>query len=347
MSEPPQPISARYEVLRPVEVFVVRQQPRRYWVNVLLLLATLFSTLLVGARLEYSFVHDLPAFPEGLALMRLFPIAWVLQQPSRLLLGVPFAATLMFILLAHELGHYLYCRYYGVQATLPFFIPAPTLIGTMGAFIRIKSPIRSRSALFDIGIAGPIAGFVAATATLVFALLLSKPLTARASDSEFQFGFPLIFAVVHWILVHVGASADIPLEATYLHPTAVAAWVGMFATALNLLPGGQLDGGHIVFARFPRAHKPISRLTALLLVLASWFWAGWLLWAVLLRLSGMRHPQVPIQPGLTSSRCRLFALAVLMLAMTFVLTPFNGGGMREVFGDLAAYLQLRFFMPPS
>jgi membrane-associated protease RseP (regulator of RpoE activity) len=327
------PPASTYEFVRPVEVFVVAPPRRRYWVHALLLLATLFSTLVVGARLEFSYLHGLPAFPAELGAGGLFPLRWVLAHPANLLLGLPFALTLMGILLAHEMGHYLYCVRYGVQATLPFFIPAPTLIGTFGAFIRIKSPIRSRSALFDIGIAGPIAGFIAASVTLVFALLLTKPMPeALSAIPQYEFGYPLIFYFAQGLLLKLGvSSAGIPLGVAYLHPTAIAAWVGMFATALNLLPGGQLDGGHIIFALFPRAHRTISRLTMLLLFFASWYWVGWLLWAVLLRISGMRHPQVGVEPGIGPGRRALFLLAVGMLALTFVLAPFREGGFRDLF----------------
>jgi membrane-associated protease RseP (regulator of RpoE activity) len=335
MSDPTPPVSSTYELIRPMEVYVITPPRRRYWVNVLLLAATIFSTLLVGARLQYSFLNNLPAFPD-LGVMKLFPLRWALEQPSRLLLGVPFCATLMFILLAHEMGHYLYCRYYGVYATLPFFIPAPTLIGTLGAFIRIKSPIRSRVALFDIGIAGPVAGFSAASVILFYALMFSKRMTESAADSAIQFGYPLIFYFLQWIRGHLGITrgAAVPLDVAYLHPTAIAAWVGMFATALNLLPGGQLDGGHIVYSVFPRAHRWASRLTVVGLLFASWWWAGWLLWALLLRLSGMRHPQVPAEPGLTAGRRRLFVLAIVMLALTFIVAPLRGGGIKDLLESL-------------
>lgn len=315
---------------------MVRPEPRRYWINALLLAATALSTLLVGARLEYNFRNNLPTSELGL-----FPLGWAAAHPSVLLLGLPFAATLMCILLVHEMGHYLCCRRYGVSATLPFFIPAPTLFGTLGAFIRIRSPFRSRSALFDIGIAGPLAGFVAATGTLLIALCFSKPLAEAAVDQDIQFGYPLIFQAAHWVLFQLRVpAAQIPLRFSYLHPTAIAAWVGMFATALNLLPGGQLDGGHILYATFPRAHRWVSRATVLLLVLASWYWAGWLLWAVLLRISGMRHPQVPLHIGLTSGRRKLFLLAVVILALTFMLTPVYGPdtSLKEVLRDLAELL---------
>src|SRR6516164_9403862 len=168
----------------------------RYWLHGLLLLATCFTTLVVGARLEFNFQHSVAQFAAGDGPFYFFPVRWALAHPSRLLDGIPFSAALLIILLSHEMGHYLLCRYYGVQATLPFFIQAPTLIGTLGAVIRIKAPIRSRRALFDIGIAGPIAGFVVAVATLAVAILFSKPLGPNTPASELQLEYPLIFDFV-------------------------------------------------------------------------------------------------------------------------------------------------------
>ncbi len=196
------PASSTTDYYRPVEVFVVRPPKHRYWLHIVLLLATIFTTLVVGARMEFNFLHDQPAFSLN-DEMPFFPLPWVLAQPSRLLLGVPFASSLMLILLAHEMGHYLCCRYYGVYATLPFFIPAPTLIGTLGAFIRIRSPIRSRAALFDIGIAGPIAGFVVAVTVLIFALPLSKVMTPAMVSPDIQLGYPLVFRLV-WAMLPPG-----------------------------------------------------------------------------------------------------------------------------------------------
>src|SRR5438309_11697624 len=204
--------------------------------------------------MEYYFRQNMPALSMNEDTLAPFPLAWILHHPSNLLLGIPFSATLMLILFAHEMGHYLYCRYYGVYATLPFFVPFPSLIGTLGAFIRIKSPIPSRAALFDIGIAGPIAGFIPACAALLVGISLSHPIAVPAA-SEIQLGFPLAFHLAARLL-RIG----VPLSALSLHPIAAAAWVGMFATALNLLPGGQLDGGHIVFSISPRLHRWISML---------------------------------------------------------------------------------------
>jgi len=323
--------SSTIEYYRPMEVFVAPPRKQRYWVHILLLLLTIFTTLVVGARMEFNFLHNLPAFSMNDDDLPFFPMRWALSQPSRLLLGVPFASTLMLILLAHEMGHYLYCRYYGVYATLPFFIPAPTLIGTLGAFIRIRSPIRSRTALFDIGIAGPIAGFVVALTVLIFAMPYSRVMP-YPSAPDLQLGYPLIFRLVWSVLPLPQLKAhSSALHAIYFHPTAIAAWVGMFATALNLLPGGQLDGGHIVFAIAPRAHKMVSRLTILALIpMAFYFWAGWLIWAILLRLSGMRHPMVAEWPGITGARRWLAVFALAMLILTLAPAPFAQGSLREV-----------------
>lgn len=327
MAESPIPSSSTIEYYyRLPEPEIVRPS-ERYWLHALLLLATVFTTLVVGAHLEFNFLHNLPPFAAGDEYLPFFPLKWALQVPSRLLLGVPFSATLLTILLAHEMGHYLLCRYYGVWATLPFFIPAPTLIGTLGAVIRIKAPIRSRKALFDIGIAGPIAGFVVAVAVLMFALMLSKPLAPTARTSDIYLGFPPIFYLAQDLLRVIApqhAIVGLPLSHVYLHPTAIAAWVGMFATALNLLPSSQLDGGHIVYALAPRAHRVISWATVLVLVYLGHMYIGWRVWAGLLIVMNVltfRQRQAPIFPLLPVSRWALGLLALIMLVLTFAVSP--------------------------
>jgi membrane-associated protease RseP (regulator of RpoE activity) len=328
MAEPNSPIpTSTIEYQQPLPVREYRQVEQRYWLHALLLAATCFTTMVVGARMEFNFLHNLPLFSVGDEWVPFFPLAWVLAQPARLLYGIPFSATLLTILFAHEMGHYLCCRYYGVRATLPFFIPAPTLIGTLGAVIRIKAPIRSRAALFDIGIAGPIAGFVVAVGTLAVALLYSKPLPAGIGPSELRLGFPPIFYLTQDALRVFAPNhsiAGLPLSRVYLHPTAVAAWVGMFATALNLLPSSQLDGGHIVYAVAPRAHRAISWLTVIVLVILGRVYMSWRLWAGLLIVMNLltnRQQQSPRYPTIPANRWPLALLALLMLVLTFMVAP--------------------------
>ena len=143
---PPSPSTAEY--YRPMEVWVVQPPRHRYWLHGLLLLLTIFTTLVVGARMQYNFDHNLPAFYIGDDALSIFPLMWAFHA-ANLMLGIPFSFTLMLILLAHEMGHYLTCRYYGIDATLPYFIPFPSVVGTMGAFIRIKSPFQNRAELLE------------------------------------------------------------------------------------------------------------------------------------------------------------------------------------------------------
>ena len=325
--------------MRPIPLPVRRAPRQRYWLHALLLLATCFTTLVMGARMQYNFDNNRPALsfsdePIAGEVIPFFPASWAYSHPARLLGGLPFMATLMLFFLAHEMGHYLYCRRYGVYATLPFFIPMLTPIGTMGAVILIRSRIRSRTALFDIGIAGPIAGFVVAVAVLVVSLGWSKPMRPGLGAAEYELGYPLIFQLAHRLLAQLGllrGPAALPLDRVLLHPTALAAWVGMLATSLNLLPGGQLDGGHIIFSLAPQAHKFVSRLTILILLpMAYYLWTGWLVWAILLQASSLRHPQVAEWPRVAGRRTWLAVFALLMLALTLTPAPSAHSSLREV-----------------
>jgi membrane-associated protease RseP (regulator of RpoE activity) len=325
-------LSPAGEIYPPTQVYVARPRRRRIWIYVLCLGLTVVTTLTVGAHMEANFQAGLTAFAQPDESVSFFPIFWAVRHPSNLLLGLPFSMTLMLILFSHEMGHYLYCRYYGVDATLPCFVPFPSLIGTLGAFIRIRSPIHSRSALFDIGIAGPIAGFVVASVALVPGLLLSRPTQVGSAPGAIELSFPLIF----WLANHLlyGASA-LPLAGIDLHPVAIAAWAGMFATAMNLLPGGQLDGGHIIFAIRPRSHALVSTLAiAALLPLGYYGWMGWIIWAILLRATAMRHPMVPMYPRVTRGRNWMGLVALAMFVLTFTPAPLRHSSAREIFPQL-------------
>ena len=337
MSDPsPALPTSTAEYYRPMPVYLAPQPKQRYWLHGILLLATVFTTLVVGSYMQQNFDNGLSPFSmEDNDIPIFSPFKAALHHPTRLLLGIPFSASLMLILLAHEMGHYLYCVRYGVYATLPYFIPFPSLFGTMGAFIRIRSPIRSRAALFDIGIAGPIAGFVVACGVLAISLGRSRGVPIGAGSADLvEIHYPLIFQLAHRALASLGVVhgfAAVPLDKAYLHPMAIAAWIGMFATALNLLPGGQLDGGHIVFSIAPRLHKIVSRVTILILIpMAVYLWTGWLIWAILLELSSFRHPQVPERPKVAGGRRWLAAFAGIMLALTLTPAPFAHNSIKDM-----------------
>jgi len=299
---------------------IERARPKpRYWLHALLLLLTLVTTTVVGAGLAHSFAESRP-FDFDTDLLGYVQM-W--HDPFYLLDGLPFSLTLLGILLAHEMGHYLAARYYQVDATLPFFIPAPTLIGTLGAFIRIRSAILSKRILFDIGIAGPLAGFALLVWPLAAGMSLSKVVPGIATRGELIFGTPLIVRLFEWILFPGAAVADI-----YLHPVARAAWVGVLATALNLLPIGQLDGGHILYAFLGERTRILSRVFILLLVLMGFFFAwSWIFWAAVLFFFGMRHPVIVDPSPVGSTRTRLAVLALLVLLLSFIPAPIRTAGL--------------------
>lgn len=284
--------------------------------HLLLFCFTILTTLIVGAHIARNYARGLPAFDWELSLTSFSDL---LGNPSLLMLGVPFSATLLSILLAHELGHYFTCRRYGIRASYPYFIPAPTLIGTLGAFIRIKSPIVTRRALFDVGVSGPVVGFAVAIPALALAILHSKTVQPLNPPDTIALGNSLAVILLTKLL-----RPGINPAMISLHPIGCAAWVGLFATALNLLPVGQLDGGHILYAVVGDRHRAISRGMFLALVpLGVFCWAGWMVWAAILLLVGLRHPVVmaPSEP-LDGGRKALALVATLIFALTFVPTPF-------------------------
>ena len=242
----------------------------------------------------------------------------LLSHPQLLLAGVPFAFTLIGILLAHELGHFFACRYYGISASYPYFIPAPTLIGTLGAFIRIRSPIYNRKALFDVGLAGPVVGFLFAIPALAIAVLYSRVVPFSEAHASIVFGEPLALRLLAGIL-----RPGVPVGDLLLHPVGRAAWVGLFATALNLLPGGQLDGGHILYAAATKYHRRITFAVALLLIpLGVFFWKGWILWSILLLALGFRHPPLLNRwEPLDRTRLLWAAVAILIFILCFMPMP--------------------------
>lgn len=284
----------------------------RYWFHGLLLALTVVTTSAVGARLEHNFRLNRPFLLEDLIAVLLS-----LAEPWSLAPGLPFALTLVTILLAHEMGHYLTCRYYGIDASLPYFIPAPTLIGTLGAFIRIRSAIVWRKQLFDVGIAGPVAGFVFIIPALAIGLAYSKVIPGIQNQSDFVFSTPIIQRLFELAIFPGAPAADI-----YLHPIARAAWVGLLATALNLMPIGQLDGGHILYSFVGDLHGLLTKLFIVALLPLGFFFAwSWFFWALLLLLLGRRHPKVYDSTPLGSGRIQLGILALLIFVISFSPAP--------------------------
>jgi membrane-associated protease RseP (regulator of RpoE activity) len=273
-------------------------------IHVLLFILTVITTTLAGAMLN------------GVK-------PW--ETPEKIYLGLPFSLTLLFILLVHEFSHYLMSRKHHVSATLPYFIPAPSLIGTFGAIIKMKPPIFDRRALIDIGASGPIGGFAIAIIAVIIGLGYSDiiPLEeARKIEGGFSLGNSILFYILAKIVLNVNPDK----YEIVLHPVAFAGWIGFLVTSLNLLPIGQLDGGHIVYALFGERHEWVAKITIpVLILLGIIFWEGWLIWAFLMILIGYKHPPV-VYPEIQLDRKRRIigwvALAVFIL--TFTPMPFGG-----------------------
>ena len=277
------------------------------WKHVLLLVLTICTTTFVGASYYASFVSD-------------FGRRAVSFNAALLLQGLWYSVPVLLILGAHEMGHYLCCRRYNVDASLPYFIPLPMFpTGTLGAVIKIREMFPTRTILFDIGVAGPIAGFVALLPVLVWGMALSQVVPAPSIESGLAFGEPLLFRFVSWMMF--GAIPD--SQALNAHPMVFASWFGMLATALNLLPFGQLDGGHLTHATLQRHSTIISGVTVLAAVVMCFFSTSWLattaIMVVMLFVVGPRHPRVlnedePLGPG--RNAMAVFALVMLILCFT-------------------------------
>lgn len=263
--------------------------------------------------MSHNFANRLPAF-------RFEQDFWAfvepLKNPSLLADGLAFSLPLMMILMAHEMGHYWFCVRYRLDASLPYFLPAPTFIGTFGAFIRIRSIIYSRRELFDVGVAGPLAGMVLVIPFLTLGYSLSQVVPGIAARSDLIFGSSLLFEWADRLFF-----PGVPAQDIYLHPIARAAWVGVFATALNLLPIGQLDGGHIVYSLVGPKQGTYTRVfLALLLPLGLLHWQWWI-WAVLLWLFARKHPYIHDQTPLDRGRKWLAGLALVIFVVTFMPVP--------------------------
>jgi len=298
----------------------------RWGVHVTLFLATLLTTTVAGAVLSGAIAYDsvLGLFTGSDTLPRHFVRAWTT--------GLTFSLPLLTILTCHELGHYLTARRYNLDVSPPYFIPVPlvpSFIGTMGAFIRLRTMLSDRRQLFDVGVAGPIAGFLVALPVLAIGLILSHPLPGHGPSTGLLVGIDHDTAVLGGSLVtallrfltHGTASALL------VHPVAFAGWLGMFVTMLNLLPISQLDGGHILYAALPRWQQRIALGFWILVVILGWFWRGWLYWGLLvlvLSRGRLGHPPVlDAQRPLPRSRRVLAWVALVLFVITFAPVPFK------------------------
>jgi len=275
---------------------------QKYGLHLFLFLLTIVSTLWAGA-MQYN--------------------VDVIKEPLKIWMGLPFSLPLMMILTAHEMGHYLFSLKHKILSTLPYFIPFPNIIGTMGAIIKMKSAIPDRKALMDVGMAGPLAGAILAIPTIIVGLKLSTITTTAASEAagEIILGESLLFKLLTW-LVH----GSLPSSAQIIiHPIAFAGWVGLLVTFMNLFPASQLDGGHISYALFGPRHRTIGMITCTVFAIMGIFYWPWFIWMLLVFFIGLGHP-APIndQEPVDKKRRILGMVCLVLFVLTCTPRPFYG-----------------------
>ncbi len=319
---------------------LARPTSREYIRHAGLFLLTILTTTIAGMML-------LGAEPSGIVSPRLsswidylayLPLLYVrmtsayiyqaVTQPAHLLYGLAFSGSLLSILTAHEFGHYIACRIYGVDSTLPFFIPSPPMLGpgTFGAFIKIRSAIPSRHALFDIGVAGPLAGFVVVVPVALVGLMTAQPAPPMPPGDIVYFNDPLLVRLM-------ARAIGIDTSSIAGNPFSFAAWVGLLVTSLNLLPVGQLDGGHAVYAVFGmRVHRILGRAAfaaMATLAILGWFWhhspSGFLYTVLLAIMLQVRHPQTVESEPLGTRRQVVAVITLLVFVLSFWPFPITFG----------------------
>lgn len=270
-----------------------RETPR--WVHAALFIITCITTTLAGAQARPTLIESIQS-------------------------GLPFSVTIMTILTAHEMGHYLAARRFGVRATLPYFIPFPTMIGTMGAVIKIKSPILEKRALLYIGAMGPLVGFILSLAAVIAGLHVSAiaPLPETGTGEVMVFGDSLLFKILTR-LIHgeIPAGYDI-----YLSPYAWAGWIGFLVTSLNLMPLGQLDGSHILYALIGRAQLYVGWAVFAGLAGLAFIWPGWIVWILMaLFFLMIGHPPIPESVPLSTLERLIGWSCIVIFFLTFIPVP--------------------------
>ncbi len=275
-------------------IFKTPAVKQRYWLNIILFIATIFTTIFAG----YLNSGSISA-------------------------GITFSFSIMAILTCHELGHYFVSRQAGMITSLPYFIPVPFhFIGTFGAVIRMKSIVPSRSTLLKVGMAGPIAGFLVALPITIIGISLSTVKVVPEAGGFLKLGNSLLFYILTKIMhPHIAPNADL-----YLHPMAFAGWLGFLVTSMNLIPVGQLDGGHIAFSIFLKKRKYIYPLIFGALIGLGFLWPGWLIWALLAFIFARRDTTIQdsITP-LTKPEKLSALLPLIILFLTFIPQPFTLG----------------------
>jgi membrane-associated protease RseP (regulator of RpoE activity) len=297
-----------YEIVTAIPVVFGEARPKRWWINLVLFLLTIASTTLMGALLEQNDIS-----PEVLLRM--------LREPQLILAGLPASLTIMGILGVHELAHYFAARVHGLDSSLPYFIPFPFgLIGTMGAIIRMRKPFEDRNSLFDVGAAGPLAGILVALPLFFVGLMTSPALPPQ--PGSMPLGTPLL---IRWMEDLVYVLRDIPQEYDiYVNSWTFTAWFALFVSGLNLLPIGQLDGGHVAYAVLGDKTRILSIVVlAIISILGILLWPGWYTWMFFIFLSGWLHPPplnglAPLSRGRKIVGIFVFALMVLL----FTPSPF-------------------------
>lgn len=286
----------------------------RWWLHALLLALTFGTTTFVGVQLAAGYDPRIVAVDPRSGVFAI--------TPGLVLAGLAYSVPLLLILLAHELGHYLMCRRYGVDASPPYFLPFLPVVplpGTFGAFIRVREPIRDKKVLFDMAVAGPIAGFLVALPFAAWGIWQTRPNFDPPTEGTIYFGYPLAVKAIQLLMTgHTFTSAHV-VE----HPALMAAWWGFVVTAINLIPAGQLDGGHTIYAVFGRRHRFLRWPVLLALAGLGFLYRGWWLWAgIVLVLTALRRPpladeDVPLDPR----RRAVAAFVLLVLVLSFVPVP--------------------------
>lgn len=326
MAESLQEVSPRFDDFRR---HAILPSAREWRLHTALFVLTILTTIIAGIVQTTEVPAREPALNTPLDYLLYVPLSYfytlkayldfAFLNPDLIVSGATFSASLVAILFSHEMGHYIACRYYRVDATLPYFIPAPPLFlaGTFGAFIKIRSPIPTRRALFDIGLAGPLAGFVIALPISIVGILTIGPPVLQGSG--IYFNDPVLFRLLAKLL-GVRLDPNSPINPYYM-----AGWIGLLVTSLNLMPVGQLDGGHGTFAIFgQRAHKLIGRaafLTMAVLAVLGFWWHGspsGFLYTVLLGIMlKVRHPQPPVMEPLGIKRVVIALVTLIVFALCF------------------------------